>query len=511
MKKNFYLFLLAIASLTIVSCEKEEACTKTCAANETLSVTDCTCKCSLTCPAGEVLTAQCTCVKEFVPPPPPPPPRFTELTGALTTQTLVATRTYLLKGQVFVNSGQTLTIEPGTVIMGDKATKGTLIINKGGRINATGTVDKPIVFTSALDAGIRDKGDWGGLVILGSANVNQVDPVIEGITPAVVFGTTNSTAMDGESSGTLKYVRVEFAGIELTPNNETNSITLGGVGRGTTMEYCQVSFGGDDGFEWFGGTVNGKYLISYGTWDDCFDVDFGYNGNVQYGLSVRYPSFADQSGSNAFETDNGPNDNDVKPYTTGTFSNITVIGPFISGGSTPNANYQHAIDLRRRTALSITNSVFVGYNFGVRMNQPSVVAQYKANTGILYNNVMMAPATRQYVIPTTGVTAADISALWLDNGNTMITEATPTEANLTALGLKSDFFFARRDNRSYNATPDFKLGAGTLNTPSKFDKPVFDEANRKAFFQASNYIGAFGATTDWTDGWAEFRPVSKAY
>ncbi|HMP31423.1 MAG TPA: hypothetical protein PKD85_17615, partial [Saprospiraceae bacterium] len=286
MKKYLYLFLLTLAVTTFISCDKEEPCTKTCGPNETLT-TDCNCQCTLQCAADEVLTAQCTCVKTATP---PPPPRFTELTGNLTTQTLVASRTYLLKGQVFVNSGQTLTIEPGTVIMGDKATKGTLVINKGGRIVANGTQERPIVFTSALDAGVRDRGDWGGLVILGNANVNQVDPAIEGITPAVTFGTTNNTAQDGESSGTLRYVRVEFAGIELTPNNETNSITMGGVGRGTVMEYCMVSFGGDDGFEWFGGFVNGKYFVSFSTWGDCFDVGYGYSGNIQFGLSIRRPS-----------------------------------------------------------------------------------------------------------------------------------------------------------------------------------------------------------------------------
>lgn len=123
------------------------------------------------------------------------------------------------------------------------------MIDRGGKLEAVGTADKPIVFTSSQAEGIRDRGDWGGLVILGRANCNQIDPGVEGITPAVTFGTNNDTANDGESSGNLKYVRVEFAGIELTPNNETNSITMGGVGRGTVMEYCQVSFGGDDGYK----------------------------------------------------------------------------------------------------------------------------------------------------------------------------------------------------------------------------------------------------------------------
>lgn len=484
MQKLLFFILLALSATFIMSCDKDEDCTLTCAADEILSI-------------------DCTCVKVGE------EPKFTELTGSLTSQTLVASKKYLLKGQVFVNSGQTLTIEPGTIIAGDKATKGTLIINKGGKLNAIGTKEKPIVMTSALDPGLRDRGDWGGLIILGSANCNQVEPAIEGVTPAVNFGTNNSTANDNESSGTMKYLRVEFAGIELTPNNETNSITMGGVGRGTIMEYCQVTFGGDDGFEWFGGTVNAKYLISVGTWDDCFDVDFGYSGNVQYGLSVRYPSFADQSGSNAFECDNGPNDNDVLPYTTGTFSNITCIGHRAPSGNSANANYQHAMDLRRRTAVSITNSVFIGWSRGLRFNQPSVLAQYQSGTGLLYNNVLVTPSGANQFLGGTGVMPADVAAYW-NEGNTTISE-NATDANVVALGLKNDFFFGSRDNRSYSANPDFRLTAGSLNTPSKFDRPKFAEANRTGFFQAATFVGAFGQSEDWTDGWAEFNPINKVY
>jgi len=264
---------------------------------------------------------------------------FFELTGDLPSQTLTADTKYLLKGQVFVRDGETLEIEPGAVIFGDKATRATLIIDVGGTIIADGTREEPIVFTSAQPAGVRDRGDWGGLVILGRANVNQPNPAIEGVTPSVHFGSHGSDQFDDESSGILRFVRVEFGGIELSPNNETNSITMGGVGRGTIMEYNMVSYGGDDGFEWFGGTVDGKYFISHAMWDDDFDCDYGWSGNVQYGLVIRYPGFADQSVSNGIECDNGPNDTDVEPYTSGTFSNLTIIGPIKEGSSVGNGNY----------------------------------------------------------------------------------------------------------------------------------------------------------------------------
>lgn len=440
---------------------------------------------------------------------------FIELTGELTTRTLTANNKYLLKGQVFVRSGQVLTIEPGTVIFGDKLTRATLIIDRGGRLEANGTVDKPIVFTSSQPLGIRDRGDWGGLVILGNASCNQVDPAIEGVTPSVYFGgnpgnvNSAASANDNDNSGTLRYVRVEFGGVELTPNNETNSITMGGVGRGTTMEYNMVSFGGDDGFEWFGGTVNGRYFVSHAMWDDDLDVDFGYSGNVQFALIVRYPGFADQSQSNGFECDNGPNDNDIQPYTTGTFSNVTVVGPIKTGSSISNGNYAHAIDLRRRTAVSIFNSVFVGFPRGLRFNQPSVLGQYQSGLGVLENNILVAPAAANAYAAGSGVATADVSAYWLGANQTI--DGPASDALHQSLGINPEWFYGNRLADQYPSDPSFVVSSGTLATGASFANAKFNEANRSAFFNKSvAFRGAFG-NTDWTNGWAEFNPVNRVY
>lgn len=439
-----------------------------------------------------------------------------ELTGELTTRTLTADKKYLLKGQVFVRSGQTLTIQPGTVIFGDRRTKGTLIIDRGGKIEANGTIEKPILFTSVLGEGIRDRGDWGGLVILGNAACNQIDPAIEGITPAVVFGANpgNSvgakTPNNEENSGTLRYVRIEFAGIELTPNNETNSLTLGGVGRGTTIEYVQVSFGGDDGFEFFGGTNDGKYLVSFCTWDDDFDIDYGWSGNVQFGLAIRYPSYADQSQSNGIETDNGPNDNDVQPYTTGVLSNLTLIGPIANGTTISQANNAFAADFRRRTALSVFNSVFAGFRFGIRFNQASVLGQYQNGVGVLANNLLIAPATTYSA--GSGVAAADVKAYWEDaaRNNTSI-EGAVNDAVYTTAGLNPNWFFGSRLNDQYPSNPSFSVTGGTISTGASFANAKFSEPNRTTFFNKTvNYLGAFGSS-DWSDGWTEFDPVNKVY
>jgi len=431
-----------------------------------------------------------------------------ELSGDITTRTLSAANKYILKGQVFVRSGQTLTIEPGTIIFGDKRTRGTLIIDKGGQIIADGTRERPIVFTSSQEDGVRDRGDWGGLVILGRANTNQPDPAIEGITPAVIFGTQNSTQFDNESSGILRFVRIEFAGIELSPNNETNSLTMGGVGRGTIMEYVMVSFGGDDGFEWFGGTNNGKYLISFAMWDDDFDVDYGYSGNNQFGIAIRYPGFADQSQSNGFECDNGPNDNDVEPYTTGTFSNFTVIGPIKTGSTISNGNFAHAIDLRRRTAVSIFNSVFTGFPRGIRFNQASVLGQYNSGTGVLANNILLAPSEANAFLAGTGVNAADVKTYW--EGSNQIIVGAFSDAAHQALGINPDLFFGSRLANQYPSTPSFTVTSGVLATGANFSHPKFNEPNRAGFFQNVTFRGAFGAT-NWAAGWTEFDPVDKVY
>lgn len=430
-----------------------------------------------------------------------------ELTGDLPTQTLTADKKYLLKGQVFVRDGRTLTIEPGTVIFGDKRTRATLIIDKGGTIIADGTRENPIVFTSAQEPGVRDRGDWGGLVILGRANVNQPNPAIEGITPEVNFGTTGSTEFDNESSGVLRFVRVEFGGIELSPNNETNSITMGGVGRGTVMEYNMVSFGGDDGFEWFGGTVNGKYFISHAMWDDDFDCDYGWSGNVQYGLVIRYPGFADQSTSNGIECDNGPNDNDVAPYTTGTFSNLTIIGPIKEGSSISNGNYGHAVDLRRRVSASIFNSVFTGFPLGLRMNQPSVYENFSEGRGVLRNNILVATDANAFRAGS-GVDAQNVRDYFLEH-NTYIVGPFSNQIHQD-LGLKTEIFFGSKLADQYPANPDFTVTSGTLASGADFSHDKFGEPHRNGFFDEVAFIGAFGSE-NWAAGWTEFDPVNAEY
>ena len=182
--------------------------------------------------------------------------------------------TYLLKGWVYIANGAELTIEPGTVIKGDKQTKASLICERGGKLIAKGSATEPIVFTSEEAPGSRKPGDWGGIIICGKAKNNQTEMQIEG-GPRTKHGGDN----DADNSGVLSYVRIEFAGYPFQTDQEINGLTLGSVGSGTQIDHVQVSYSNDDSYEWFGGTVNCKYLVAFHGWDDDFDTDNGFSGD----------------------------------------------------------------------------------------------------------------------------------------------------------------------------------------------------------------------------------------
>ncbi|MCI0451302.1 MAG: T9SS C-terminal target domain-containing protein, partial [Candidatus Latescibacteria bacterium] len=270
-------------------------------------------------------------------------------------RTLDADTIYVLTGLYYVEPGVTLTIEPGTIIKGHDATGGTLIITRGGQIFAQGTQQKPIVFTSEYAPGLRASGDWGGIIILGDAPTNKVDPLIEGgLIPGTCSGGggTYGGADPSDDSGVMSYVRIEFPGFRFATNNEVNGLTMGGVGGQTQIDHIQVSYSDDDSYEWFGGTVDCSYLVAFGGTDDEFDADFGYRGDVQFGFGLRDPDQSDPTGeSNGFETDNdGSATSTATPYTKPTFSNITLVGPERTDADVPfplGETYQYSMLLRR--------------------------------------------------------------------------------------------------------------------------------------------------------------------
>ncbi len=226
------------------------------------------------------------------------------LSGQINKNTILLKRNvYLLDGPVYVTQNASLTIEAGTVIRGDKNSVGTLIITKGSKIIANGTETDPIVFTSNQGIGDRKAGDWGGIIILGNAQINNLggENVFEGdfLPTLMKYGGMN----DDDNSGSLRFVRIEFPGHKINKAKELNGLSLAAVGKATTIENVQVSYSNDDSFELYGGAVNMKNIISYRCTDDDFDFTMGYNGQVQFALALRHPFISDFSGSRCIEID----------------------------------------------------------------------------------------------------------------------------------------------------------------------------------------------------------------
>ncbi|MFO0550593.1 MAG: hypothetical protein U0271_19520 [Polyangiaceae bacterium] len=283
-------------------------------------------------------------------------PAEQELSGELADRTLSKDTKWVLKGVVSVPDGVTLTIEPGTTIVGDKASLGTLVVQRGGKLDAEGTADEPIVFTSALPAGERSAGDWGGVVLLGKAPINEPggEAEVEGFQDAQLYGGSNAA----DSSGTLRYVRIEFGGIEIAPDNEINGLTLAGVGSGTTIDFVEVRHTLDDCFEFFGGTVNVSHLVCYRNGDDGFDFDQGYQGSLQFLFLAQDPTIADDA--NGLEADNDKDDPAVTPVTNPKISNITLCGQ-----NGDQAKQQYGFLFRRGFHGTVVNALVTGFEAGV--------------------------------------------------------------------------------------------------------------------------------------------------
>jgi hypothetical protein len=398
--------------------------------------------------------------------------------GSITTNTIWAAKNkYLLEGFVYVEAGATLTIEPGTIIKGDKSTKATLIVKPGAKIIAEGTASKPIVFTSNQPKGSRNYGDWGGVILLGKAKVNKNPATIEGENISTFGGID-----ENDNSGIVKYVRIEFGGIAFETDKEVNGLTFGGVGKGTTIDYVQVSYSGDDSYEWFGGNVNAKHLIAFKGLDDDFDTDWGFSGFVQYGFSLRDPKVADQctcSDSNGFESDNDSVGSDATPQTSCKFANTTII---IAEG-TPDPKFRSGYRLRRNSALSVYNSLVVGAypKGGFELGDAATQANFAADRSD-FRGLIMAGMSKGIVMGDEGKLkeAARKNSFGVDPAT---------------LGLNANY-------KAVSGKPGLLPVAGSI--------LLNGGATLPAGFEATNFVGAFG-TIDWTDGWANWDPQNTDY
>jgi hypothetical protein len=362
-----------------------------------------------------------------------------------------------------------------------------LIIERGAKLDAQGTPTNPIVFTSGKPAGQRARGDWGGIILLGNAPTNRPlspAPLIEGGVDRRYGGTVVN-----DNSGTLKYVRIEFAGIAAEPGSEINGLTMGGVGSGTTLEYIQVSYGNDDAYEWFGGTVNAKYLVAYASSDDDLDFDFGYTGKIQFAVVQRRPEIADTDAGNGVESDNDGSGTLALPYTRPTLSNITWIGP--NGDPATQANLNFGNRWRRSTRFEVRNAIMMGWpKGGFSMESAATANAFKTDTSVFRNSLIHALVDPYRVDAAAGgvITAAEVKTKVEAAGST-------TYTNPNDIMLEDPFNWDK---------PNYMPKAGS---------PALSGANfsgMDVFFNTVTFRGAFG-TTNWLTGWASFTPQTNPY
>lgn len=321
-------------------------------------------------------------------------------------RTLSASTRYTIRGFVKVPAGVTLTIPAGTVLVGDTTTTSALFVLRGGRLNAVGTASNPIVFTSARAPGFRTPGDIGGLIIVGNGTINRTGAVIlEGTSTrpadAVNYG-QSADDTDADNSGTLSYVRVEFGGYAEAQNQELNAFTFAAVGRGTTLDHLQALASLDDSFEWFGGRVDGRYLVSYESGDDHFDAAEGYRGRNQYLIALQTTRISPRSGSlggvatdpQGFEVDGCdtgasgcPAGQSSTPYTMPVFANFTVVGP--GPGVLPTTNAGIGMLLRRGTGGTYVNGIVARWPVGIAVRDTTTLNRLTADS-LTVRNVMFA-------------------------------------------------------------------------------------------------------------------------
>ncbi|MGB3105824.1 MULTISPECIES: hypothetical protein [Sphingobacterium] len=406
----------------------------------------------------------------------------TDAAGIITKTTLSADTVWKIDGVAFVKPGATLTIQAGTYITSGNTKaytdnvsgkthdiKGVLVVPKTAKLIANGTAASPIVFTSPNASGSRNPGDFGGLIILGSATTNQpATTKIEGLPQPIGTDVSYGGSSPADNSGSLKYVRIEFAGYNLNDNNEINGLTLGGVGSGTTLENIQVSWGKDDGFEFFGGTVNAKYLVALSNDDDDFDFDHGYTGTIQYALSLKDPNSTNSTSSGSSDSNGLESDNEgtapyaATPKTRPVLKNFTFLG--IKDASVATTKLKFGNRWRRASQYDIQNSIIAGYATGAAFQDGA--------TGTFTGNVVHA-----YTAAFSGATPAG-------NQTNVSTDAT-TYLNLAGAG-----------NIFYPTTSTFNPA---------FLRPL---STSPAYGDGSTtYKGAFHPTTaPWTANWTQFAP-----
>ncbi|MGC4101432.1 hypothetical protein [Ferruginibacter sp.] len=441
------------------------------------------------------------------------------LQGRINADTMLRkANTYILKGLVYMVGNHTMTIEAGTTVKGSYSGSdvAALVITRGSKLVATGTATDPIVFTSA--APNPQSGDWGGIVLCGKAGYNlsynginglyQVEGGIDNANGDGLAGSGDAVAptpVDNDSSGVLQYMRIEYAGYAYQPDKEINSLTLAAVGSRTVIDHIEVTYAKDDAYEWFGGSVNCKYLIAYKTQDDDFDTDNGFSGKVQFGLIMRDSLIADISTSEAFESDNNASGTTATPKTKAIFSNVTAIGPRATLTNVGNSLFRCAAQIRRNSAISIFNSIIIGWPQGLLIDASTgTPTDLNINDSSLrIRNVTFAGNNVNFKYSAsgsapTGATDASITT-WFTNSyynNDILT-------NVSDAKLIQPYNYAAPDPTPFGSPTagNVKIISGGDFSDPKFTGDTFFD--KTATFRGG--IAPAGALSTWWKGWTKFN------
>lgn len=397
------------------------------------------------------------------------------------TTTWTKDKVYILNGLVFVNEGQTLTIEPGTVVkgmpgQGEEAS--ALVIAKGGKIMAEGTADNPIIFTAEADdlegsIALTEDGLWGGIIVLGNAVLNTVpgEQQIEGIAQTEARGTYGGTN-DADNSGILKYISIRHGGTDIGEGNEINGLTLGGVGSGTTIEYIEVISNKDDGVEFFGGKPNLSHIIVAFCGDDSYDYDQGFRGNGQFWAAIQGFERGDRLG----EHDGGTNPETGEPYAIPTIYNVTYLGRGDGAG-------KKLVTFRDNAGGHYGNSIFYSQEKGIDIEllvDQCSYNQFSNQNLSLVNNIFYNISAD----PIFSVSAADdVPAADVEAAGSIVAE-----------------YFATASNQVYD--PGFNISENIFNIiPTNAVNDNMATTPSDSFFMDVNYKGAFEPGTNWAEGW----------
>lgn len=400
------------------------------------------------------------------------------------TTTWTSNNIYLLDGFVFVNDGQILTIEEGTVIKG-KAGQGenasALIVARGAKIIAEGTETNPIIFTSEnddLDGSVDDlaEGLWGGVIILGKAVINsdageeQIEGIPEGENRGLYGGND-----DEDDSGIFKYVSIRHGGSDIGEGNEINGLTLGAVGSNTTIEFVEVFANKDDGVEIFGGKVNLKNIVVAFCGDDSFDYDLGYRGNGQFWVAIQGFGRGDKLG----EHDGGVNSNAGQPYSTPNIFNTTYVG-LSSGAGKRIASFS------TNSGGHYSNSIFYHQAYGVDIELLNTDCSFDRfqNSELSINNNIFYSIN---FFPLLGVSAGE----------------GVNEQEIIAANDELSAYFSNEQNAITD--PGFTLGGLTYQIiPTNNVSENLADYPSGGWFEEVNYKGAFDPTGNWAEGWTLF-------